>query len=110
MVAGHLRIQNGYYQMILSYKDENGKRKTKSISTGLEAKGNKRNAERMLTAARQSFSLESSEKKNRLSAAETANDSNDNKEIGENSPLFCDFLLEWLEMTKNSIEITTYGG
>ena len=34
MVAGHLRIQNGYYQMILSYKDENGKRKTKSISTG----------------------------------------------------------------------------
>lgn len=110
MVAGHLRIQNGYYQMILSYKDENGKRKTKSISTGLEAKGNKRNAERMLTAARQSFSLESSEKKNRLSAAETANDSNDNKEIGETSPLFCDFLLEWLEMTKNSIEITTYGG
>lgn len=110
MVAGHLRIQNGYYQMILSYKDENGKRKTKSISTGLEAKGNKRNAERMLTAARQSFSLESSDKKNRLSAAETANDSNDNKEIGENSPLFCDFLLEWLEMTKNSIEITTYGG
>lgn len=28
--AGHLRIQNGYYQMILSYKDENGKCKTKS--------------------------------------------------------------------------------
>ena len=55
MVAGHLRIQNGYYQMILSYKDENGKRKTKSISTGLEVKGNKRNAERMLTAASQSF-------------------------------------------------------
>ena len=30
MAAGHLRIQNGYYQMILSYKDENGKCKTKS--------------------------------------------------------------------------------
>ncbi len=30
MAAGHLRIQNGYYQMILRYKDENGKRKTKS--------------------------------------------------------------------------------
>lgn len=59
MVAGHLRIQNGYYQMILSYKDDNGKRNTKSISTGLEVKGNKRNAERMLTAARQSFSPES---------------------------------------------------
>ena len=29
MVAGHLREQNGIYQMILSYKDVNGKRKTK---------------------------------------------------------------------------------
>ena len=112
MVAGHLRIQNGYYQMILSYKDENGKRKTKSISTGLEAKGNKRNAERMLTAARQSFTPESSEVKNELPVTETENTdtSNGNKETGDGSPLFCDFLLEWLEMAKNSIEITTYGG
>lgn len=112
MVAGHLRIQNGYYQMILSYKDENGKRKTKSISTGLEAKGNKRNAERMLTAARQSFTPESSEVKNELPVTETenTNTSNGNKETGDGSPLFCDFLLEWLEMAKNSIEITTYGG
>lgn len=112
MVAGHLRIQNGYYQMILSYKDENGKRKTKSISTGLEAKGNKRNAERMLTAARQSFSPEPTEGKNELPATETdtANGNNNSKETGDDSPLFCDFLLEWLEMAKNSIEITTYGG
>ncbi|MCM1528008.1 MAG: site-specific integrase [Bacteroides sp.] len=109
MVAGHLRIQNGYYQMILSYKDGNGKRKTKSISTGLEAKGNKRNAERMLTAARQSFSPESSEGKNELPVTETENADN-SKETGDSSPLFCDFLLEWLEMAKNSIEITTYGG
>ena len=112
MVAGHLRIQNGYYQMILSYKDENGKRKTKSISTGLEAKGNKRNAERMLTEARQSFSPESSEDKSEASVTETAttcDNENGTKENGEDSPLFCDFLLEWLEMVKNSIELTTYG-
>lgn len=31
-------------------------------------------------------------------------------EIEEASPLFCDFLLEWLEMIKNSIELNTYGG
>lgn len=112
MVAGHLRIQNGYYQMILSYKDENGKRKTKSISTGLEAKGNKRNAERMLTAARQSFSPESYGDKEGLSDEETvaAEDAeNGNKETAESSPLFCDFILQWLEMVKNSIELTTYG-
>ena len=30
-VAGHLREQNGIYQMILSWKDTDGKRRTKSI-------------------------------------------------------------------------------
>lgn len=55
MVAGHLREQNGLYQIILSYKDSDGKRKTKSISTGLPVKGNKRKAESMLMDARQTF-------------------------------------------------------
>lgn len=113
MVAGHLRIQNGYYQMILSFKDENGKRKTKSISTGLEAKGNKRNAERMLTEVRQSFSPESSGDKNRVPVEETvsiSDNENGTKETREDSPLFCDFLLEWLELVKSSIELSTYGG
>lgn len=55
MVAGHLRVQNGVYQMILSYKDVNGKRRTKSISTGLTEKGNARKAERMLQTTRQEF-------------------------------------------------------
>ena len=50
MVAGHLRIQNGIYQMILSYKDKQNKRKTKSISTHLPVKGNKKKAEAMLAA------------------------------------------------------------
>lgn len=45
---------------------------------------------------------------NELSATETINDGNSSKEIGETSPLSCNFILEWLEMTKNSIEITTY--
>lgn len=112
MVAGHLRIQNGYYQMILSYKDENGKRKTKSISTGLEVKGNKRNAERMLTAARQSFLPESCDDKEESAGEETVvagNAENTSKETGDESPPFCDFILEWLEMVKRSIELTTYG-
>ena len=43
MVAGHLRKQNGIYQMILCYKDTNNKRCSKSISTGLPIKGNKTN-------------------------------------------------------------------
>lgn len=55
MLAGHLREKNGYYQMILSYKDSNGKRKTKSISTGLPVKGNKKRAEAMLLEARKTY-------------------------------------------------------
>lgn len=55
MVAGHLRIQNGIYQMILSYKDKQNKRKTKSISTRLPVKGNKKKAEAMLAKARKEF-------------------------------------------------------
>ena len=53
MVAGHLRKQNGIYQMILSFYDSNGKRRTKSISTHLPVKGNKRKAEEMLQITRQ---------------------------------------------------------
>lgn len=40
MVAGHLREQNGYYQMVLNWKGKDGKRKSKSISTRLTVEGN----------------------------------------------------------------------
>ena len=58
MVAGHLREQNGYFQMILSWKDADGKRKSKSISTGLTVKGNKKRAEAMLLKTRKEFNPE----------------------------------------------------
>lgn len=55
MVAGHLREQNGYYQMILNWKGKDGKRKSKSISTKLQVTGNKQRAEEMLMLVRQNF-------------------------------------------------------
>ena len=55
MTAGHLREQNGIYQIVLSWQDDCGKRKTKSVSTGLPIKGNKRRAEALLSEARESF-------------------------------------------------------
>ena len=58
MVAGHLREQNGYFQMILSWKGADGKRKSKSISTGLAVKGNKKRAEAMLLKTRKEFNPE----------------------------------------------------
>ena len=35
MVAGHLQEKNGYFYIVLSYKDENGKRKTPWFATDL---------------------------------------------------------------------------
>lgn len=89
MVAGHLREQNGYYQMILSYKDIGGNRRTKSLSTGLPIKGNKKRAEALLLEARKSFD------------PGTPTETED--------ILFSDFLLGWLEMMRNSVELTTYA-
>ena len=48
MVAGHLREIKGYYYIVLSYKDQNGKRCNPTKATGLSVKGNKRKAEKML--------------------------------------------------------------
>ena len=42
MVAGHLQEKNGYYYVVLNYKDPNGKRRSKWISTKLPIKGNKK--------------------------------------------------------------------
>ena len=61
MVAGHLRIQNERYQMILSWTSSDGTRKSKSISTNLPVKGNRRRAEALLIKYREEFNPECSE-------------------------------------------------
>ena len=49
MVTGSIQSNKGKYYAVINLKDENGKRKPKWISTGLEVKdGNKRKAEKFL--------------------------------------------------------------
>lgn len=91
MVTGHLREKNGYYHIILTYKDESGHRQTKSISTGLPLKGNKKRAEAMLQEARKDF--------------EVPEDQDEKPRATE----FTHFLLNWLEMIKSRVEATTYA-
>lgn len=100
MVAGHLREKNGYYHMVLSYTDENGKRQTPSKSTGLVVKGNKKRAESMLVEARKAKEVEL---QRRIRAKENSG-CGDTAEI-----LFTKFLIDWLEMMRNSVEVTTYA-
>ena len=89
MVAGPLREQNGYFQMILSWKGNDGKRKSKSISTGLPIKGNKKRAEAMLLKTRKEFNPD-----NLLENADV--------------PL-CDFLLKWLKDRAVSMDPRVYA-
>ena len=89
MVAGHLQEKKGYFYIVLSYPDAAGKRKTKWLPTGLPVKGNKKKAEKMLMETRQTFVPEC-------------------KPIQEDM-LFSDFLLQWLEIAKPTIALTTYS-
>ena len=55
MIAGRLQEKNGYFYVVLSYKDSTGKRKEPWISTGLTVKGNKRQAQKLLEEYRLNF-------------------------------------------------------
>jgi integrase len=90
MVTGHLREKNGLFQMILTYKDMNsGKRQTKSISTGLPVKGNKKRAEAMLLIARQEF--------------------NPGVLSHDRNMLFADYLADWLKDVINKVDAEIYA-
>jgi len=91
MVSGHLEIKKGYYYVVLSYLDVNGKRHRPWISTGLPEKGNKRKAEAELARIRSTYEPP--------------------KEVEDlNSDMpFADYLLQWLDIVKVRIKIATYS-
>lgn len=95
MVAGHVRERKGMYTLVLSYTDEFGKRKEKYKATGLPVKGNKKKAEEMLKQFKKDFTEELDKK---VRTRDPAN------------CLFTEFLADWLETIKPSVEITTYSG
>ena len=92
MVAGHLQEKNGIYYVVLTYKTYDGKRKTKWQSTGLPTKGNKRRAEAMMRELQDDFE----------------------PPVDLNGPpskamLFADYLVQWLEIAKSTVKLTTYS-
>ncbi|MPL95163.1 Tyrosine recombinase XerC [bioreactor metagenome] len=93
MVAGHLQEKYGYYYAVLNYTDENGKRKTKWIATGLEVKGNKKRAEAILLEQRHLF-------EQKLSEIPVVN---------KDDILFADYMIKWLGIAKTSIAVPTYA-
>ena len=91
-VTASLQIKNNIYQVVLNYKDINGKRKQKWVSTGLSEKGNnKRIANQKMQEILTNF-------KENLNIKEETN----------NDKLFVSYLKEWLISIKNTIEENTY--
>ncbi len=96
MIAGHLQEKNGLFYIVLSFKDENGKRKTPWIATNLPIKGNKKRAEALLLEARQNFII-------------PATHEPPQKQDEADDVLFTDFLEAWLRVAKNTVKLTTYA-
>jgi len=92
LIAGHLRIKNGYFYIVLNLKDDDGKRKQKWISTKLTVKGNKKRAEQLLSDARVQYT-------------KAQNQYNKSKGI-----FFEAIMLKWLQNRRPHVSKTTYDG
>ena len=90
-MTGSLHVKKDRYYMVINYYDE-GKRKQKWISTGLEVRGNKRRAERMLSDTLRDLEAEKS-----------------HRETGADV-LFSDTVREWLELSRIRVDAITYQG
>ncbi len=87
-MSGSLQEKKGIYYAVLNFKDKDGKRKQKWISTGLEVKGNKRKAEQRLN--------------------ELISQYEETEYIEPTKVLLCDFIKEWLELNKPNVQVTTH--
>ena len=89
-VTGSLFERNGKFTAMLSFYDEDGKRRQKSVALGIPVKGNKRKAQARLEELKREYGFQEYAKPK------------------EDSPLFADFLKDWLKITAPTIERTTY--
>lgn len=91
-VTRSLFERNGRYTAVLNLYDKHGKRRQKSVALGIPVKGNKRKAQARLDELKKEYSSGIMEP----------------EPPQEESPLFADFLREWLKITAPTIERTTY--
>ncbi|MDQ5983015.1 MAG: Tyrosine recombinase XerC [Eubacteriales bacterium SKADARSKE-1] len=91
-MTGTLQIKRDKYYCVLDFKNEEGERKLKWVSTGLDVKGNKRKATEFLNdlLVQQSVKIQQG--------------------TNDNDIFFSDYLMHWLEKKKNKVELTTYDG
>lgn len=92
-ITASLQEKNNVYQVVINYKDINGKRNQKWKSTGLSIKGNnKRLANQKMQEILESFKTELNNQDNNTST----------------DKLFTSYMKEWLMSIQNTIEENTY--
>lgn len=100
MVAGHLQTKKGYYYIVLNMRTDTGARKTKWIATGIPEGGKKnlKQAEELLAKTRYTYEdmVIHTEPKSKTTVASDI--------------LFADYMIKWLSIIKNSVEVDTYAG
>lgn len=92
-LRSNLKKRNGYWYVGLSWYDESKKRKQTNISTGYKIEGNKRRAEIRAKEIEKDFE--------RKLLSET---------MEADKILFTDWLLRWLEYTRDKVDETTFYG
>lgn len=88
MVAGHLQEKNDYFYTVLNYTNHERKLKSKWITTGLTVKSNKAGS-----------GYSPGDKENFVPDIPTLTE----------DMFFYDFLEQWLEIAKGTIQLTTYS-
>ena len=96
VVTVSLQEKNGIYQAVLNYKDNEGKRKQKWVSTKLKIRGNKKIALAKAEEIRVNFENELNSKTLEIKKSQTTD------------ILFIDFLKKWVENVRQTIEPSTY--
>ena len=96
MVTVSLQEKNGFYHAVVNYKDDNGKRKQKWVSTKLKIKGHKKQAKLKAEDIKKEF-------ENKLNYLHKNEHSKATTDI-----LFLDYIKDWLNIIKNNIEPSTY--
>ncbi len=92
-ITASLQEKNNVYQVVINYKDINGKRNQKWKSTGLSIKGNnKRLANQKMQEILENFKAELNNQDNNTST----------------DKLFTSYMKEWLLFIQNTIEENTY--
>lgn len=93
-----LVVRNGIYQAVLEYYDENGKRQQPWRSTGLKERGNKKQAMAKAEEIRAKL-----EKELNLKALNNSNLNNTETDI-----LFIEYLFNWLQIIRHTVENSTF--